>query len=86
MTTLTNKKIAMANPRAGTTSGQVPERPTEFKANKDKRHTLFVLKKTKLPLPPESDKLPSTRAVNGSPLIAVILPATIQDRNTPFSV
>src|SRR5215471_11740163 len=37
----------------------------------------------KLPLPPESDRLPSTRAVNGSPLVAVIFPATIHDRRMP---
>jgi hypothetical protein len=32
---------------SGSTSGQPAERPTEFKANKQKHHTLFVMKKAK---------------------------------------
>lgn len=32
---------------SGATSGQPAERPTEFKANKQKHHTLFVMKKVK---------------------------------------
>jgi uncharacterized protein (TIGR03067 family) len=32
---------------SGSMSGQRPERPTEFKANEKKHHTLFVFKKVK---------------------------------------
>lgn len=32
---------------SGSTSGQSAERPTEFKTNKQKHHTLFVMKKVK---------------------------------------
>src|SRR5690349_8531884 len=50
------------------------------------RPVAFALRAPKLPLPPESERLPSTRAVYGSPLNAVMLPARIQERSIPFSV
>src|SRR5947199_7653571 len=39
----------------------------------------------KFPLPPESDRLPSTRAVKGRPLMATMFPATIHERRMPVA-
>src|SRR5438128_1715468 len=39
----------------------------------------------KFPLPPESERLPRTRAVYGRPLRAPMLPARIQERRMPVA-